>query len=101
MVDVIPLSERWDEEKESTFWMVCTFAMIIAEYRFSSAIDERVMGANIILSRCTMLVITQTLLSYLLLRAIHFISRFGWQLFAMGLTMLVVLFLLRFLALAA
>ena len=96
VIDTIPLSERWDEEKESTFWMVCTFAMIVAEYRFSSAIDERVMGANTILSRCTMLVITQTLLSYLLLRAIHFISRFGWQLFAMGLTMLVILFVLRF-----
>jgi putative colanic acid biosynthesis UDP-glucose lipid carrier transferase len=36
------------------------------------------------------------LLSYLLLRAIQFLSRVGWQLFVMGLVMLVSIILLRF-----
>ena len=43
-----------------------------------------------------MLVLTHTLLSYLLLRAIHFTSRLGWQLFSMGLFMLACIILLRF-----
>jgi len=76
--------------------MVCTFAFVVAEYLFPSVIHERVVGANDILQRSTMLVATYTLLSYLLLRVIHFVSRLGWQLFAMGLVMLVSIILLRF-----
>ena len=96
LVDTIPRSEGWDEEKGRAFWMVCTFAFIVAEYLFPSVIHERVVGANVILRRSTMLVIAYTLLSYLLLRAIHFLSRLGWQLFVMGLVMLVSIILLRF-----
>ena len=96
VVDTTPLSEDWDEEKGRAFWMVCTFAFIVAEYFFPSVIHTRVVGANVILSRSTMLVLAQTLLSYLLLRAIHFTSRLGWQLFVMGLLMLVFIILLRF-----
>ena len=96
LVGTIPRSEGWDDEKGRAFWMVCTFAFVVAEYLFPSVIHERVVGANNILRRSTMLVATHTLLSYLLLRAIHFVSRLGWQLFAMGLVMLVSIILLRF-----
>lgn len=96
VVGTIPQSEGWDEEKGGAFWMICTFALIVAEYLFPSVIHERVVGANDILRRSTLLVTTQTLLSYLLLRAIHFVSRLGWQLFVMGLLMLVFIILLRF-----
>ena len=96
LVDTIPQSEGWDEEKERAFWMVCTFSWVVAEYLFPSVIHERVVGANDILQRSTMLIATHTLLSYMLLRAIHFMSRLGWQLFAMGLVMLVCIILLRF-----
>ena len=96
MTNTIPASKNWDGEKEGAFWMICTFAFIIAEYSFPSVIHERVVGANDIIRRCTMLVGIQTLLSYLLLRAIHFISRVGIYLFVMGFVMLAVLILLRF-----
>ena len=96
MVGTIPMSDGWDKEKEGFFWMICTFAFVVAEYLFPSVIHERVVGANDILQRSTMLVATHTLLSYLLLRAIHFMSRLGWQLFAMGIVMLVSIILLRF-----
>ena len=96
VIGTIPLSGNWDEEKDRAFWMVCTFAFVVAEYLFPSVIHERVVGANDVIRRCTMLVATYTLLSYLLLRAIHFLSRLGWQLFAMGLVMLVSIILLRF-----
>ncbi|MBP5772011.1 MAG: exopolysaccharide biosynthesis polyprenyl glycosylphosphotransferase [Bacteroidaceae bacterium] len=96
VVGTILRSEGWDEEKERFFWMVCTFALVVAEYLFPSVIHERVAGANEILRRSTTLVATQTLLSYLLLRAIHFTSRLGWQLFVLGVVMLVSIILLRF-----
>ena len=96
VTDIIPKSGSWDEEKERAFWMVCIFAFIIAEYCFPSVIHERAVGAGDILRRSAMLVMTQTLFSYLMLRAIHFTSRLGWHLFAMGLVMLVVIILLRF-----
>ena len=96
LTGTISLSVGWDEEQRRTFWMISTFAFIFAEYSFPSIIHERVVGANDILRRSTMLVMTHTLLSYLLFRAIHFLSRLGWQLFAMGLVMLAVITLLRF-----
>lgn len=96
LIGTIPLSAGWDEEKQRAFWMACTFVFIVAEYLFPTIIHERMVGANEILRRSTMLVATYTLLSYLLLRAIHFMSRLGWHLFAMGLVLLVSIILLRF-----
>jgi len=96
LVRIIPRSESWHEEEGRTFWMVCTFAFIVAQYFFPSVIHERVVGANDILRRNTMLVMMHTLLSYLLLRVIHFPYRLGWQVFAIGLIMLVCVILLRF-----
>ncbi len=96
VTDAIPKSGSWDEEKERAFWMLCIFALFVAEYCFPSVIHERAVGAGDILRRSTMLVMTQTLLSYLMLRAIRFLSRVGWHLFAMGLVMLMVIILLRF-----
>lgn len=96
VVSNIPMSDSWDEEKEGAFWIIYTFAFIVAEYLFPSVIHERVVGANDILQRSTMLVATQTLLSYLMLRAIQFLSRVGVYIFVMGLVLLVVIILLRF-----
>ena len=94
--DFMPRSENWDGVRERVFWMMCTIALVIAEYFFPTVIHERVVGANDIMRRTTMLVMTQTLMSYLLLRSIRFMSRVGWPLFAMGLIMLAVIILLRF-----
>ncbi len=96
VVGIISPSKGWDEGKGRVLWMICTFAFVVAEYLFPSVIHERVVGANAIFHRCTIFVATQTVLSYLLLRAVHFPSRLGWQLLVMGLVMLVTIILLRF-----
>lgn len=95
-VHFISHSETWHEEMRSVFMMVYTFAMLIAEWRFPTVIHERVVGANDILQRCTFLVMTQTLLSYLMLRTINFTTRLGWQLFYAAIAFLLILILLRF-----
>ncbi len=91
-------SHNWNDDSTRIFWLLCTVSMGIAEYFFSSTIHERQVGAGSILRRSTMLVTTQTLLSYLMLRAVHFTFRLGWQLLFMGICMLFIIILLRFVA---
>ncbi len=96
VIAFIPKSEEWNDDSYRLFWMICTLSMVISEKWFSSLIHERLVGAGDILRRGFMLVATQTVLSYLLLRAVHFSHRFGWQLFFMGICMLAVIVLVRF-----
>jgi len=91
-----PYSEAWSGEMTRIYFVICSFAMVVAEWRFSTVIHERIVGANDILNRCTFLVMAQAVLSYLFLRAIHFPYRFGWQLFFSALFLLLILVLLRF-----
>ncbi len=97
VVDTIPLSEDWDDDKERLFWMVCTAAMMVAEYFFSTVIHRRLISVGNIFRRCTMLASTQVLVSYLVLRALNFRAHLGWQFFYMAVSMIVLLIVLRFL----
>lgn len=94
--NIIPEFENRSEENKSVFTLVCMFAMLIAEWQIPAVIQGRIVGANDILRRCTFLVMTQTLLSYLMLRVIHFSSRIGWQLLFAAIVLLFILILLRF-----
>jgi len=94
--DFIPHSEEWTDGKHRLFWGMCTLSMVLAEYRFSSIIHRRMVGAGDILRRCTLLVTTQVVLSFLLLRSVRFLYHIGWQLFFMGLALWIVVLLLRF-----
>jgi putative colanic acid biosynthesis UDP-glucose lipid carrier transferase len=96
VVDFIKHSEEWNDDKYRTFWMVCTLSMIVSEYWFSSEIYQRLVGTGDMLRRVTMLVATQTVLSYLLLRAIRLMYRMGWQMFFLGIALWVIIILLRF-----
>lgn len=96
-IDIIPGSEKWDNEKERIFWMICITSLMIAEYFFSTRIHFRSIGADDILKRSTMLALTQTLVTYLLLRTIHFLTRLGWQILAIGVAFLLVTIFMRLL----
>ena len=96
VVDLFPGYERWDEEKLLVFWLQCTIALLLAEIRFGTAIHLRQVGAGDILQRTTMLVATYTLLAYILLRGVHFMSKVGWRFVIIGIGLLAVLLLVRF-----
>ncbi len=85
----------WDHDKIRMFWFICNTAMLIAEYRFPTIIHERRVGADLILKRIILLALTQTLLSYLMLRVVRFMARIGWQLLAMGIGLLLLLCVIR------
>ena len=94
-IDLLPAFERWDEENRVTFWLLCTLSLLLSETRFGTYIHLRQVSAGDILKRTTMLVATYTLLSYLLLRAAHFMARIGWRFLMIGICLLVVLLLVR------
>lgn len=96
-IDIIPGSEKWDNEKERIFWMICITSLMIAEYFFSTRIHFRSIGADDILKRSTMLALTQTLVTYLLLRTIHFLTRLGWQILGIGISFLLITIVIRLL----
>ena len=86
----------WDEDKEALFWLLNFLSLLLAETRFSTIIHQRQAGAGEILKRTTLLALTYTLLSYLSLRAVHFMTQVGWRLLAVGMVLLAVLLLVRF-----
>ena len=95
-IDIFPTYDEWDEEKRMTFWLLCTISLLLAETRFGTYIHQRQVSAGDILKRTTMLVATYTLLSYVLLRAVHFMVRIGWRFVIIGIGLLTVLLLVRF-----
>ncbi len=96
VADFIPDAEEWTDDKHRLFWGICTMSMVLAEYWFYSTIHQRMVGAGDILRRGTLLVATQVVVSYLLLRSVGFLYRIGWQLLFMGLALWTVIMLLRF-----
>jgi len=94
-VDAFPGYGRWEEQDRVLFWMVCTLSMMLSETRFGTVIHLRQVGGNDILRRTSLLVLTYTLLTYLLLRAVHFMSKVGWGLLIIGVVLLAVLLLVR------
>ena len=96
VADFIPDAEEWTDDKHRLFWGICTMSMVLAEYWFYSTIHQRMVGAGDILRRGTLLVATQVVVSYLLLRSVGFMYRIGWQLLFMGLALWTVIILLRF-----
>lgn len=96
VADFIPDAEEWTDDKYRLFWGICTMSMVLAEYGFYSTIHQRMVGAGDILRRGTLLVATQVVVSYLLLRSVGFMYRIGWQLLFMGLALWTVIMLLRF-----
>ena len=96
VADFIPDAEEWTDDKYRLFWGICTLSMVLAEYWFYSIIHQRMVGAGDILRRSTLLVATQVVVSYLLLRSVRFMYRIGWPLLFMGLALWTVIILLRF-----
>ena len=86
---------HWDRDEMVLFWLLSTVAFLLSETRFSTIIHQRQVGAGEILKRTTMLVLTYTLLVYLMLRAVRFLSRVGWRLLAVGVVLLLVLLMVR------
>ena len=95
-IDTFDVFGHWERNEKQFFWLLCSLSLLLAEMRYGTIIHQRQVSAGEILKRTTMLVIVYTLLSYLSLRAVHFMSKVGWRLLVIGIVLLVVLLLARF-----
>ena len=84
-----------DVEKR-LFIFICNVAMFFFFFFFSTIIHERLVGADIILMRSSMLVITQVLVSFILMRAMQFDSRVGVPLLIIGVLMITIFLPVRY-----
>ncbi len=89
--------ELWNEDKVRDFFLFCNLAMAISQYKFSPIVHLRRIGADSIIKRTSLLVFSETLLSYLLLRTIQFEARVGWPLLTLGILLWFILIIVRFL----
>lgn len=95
-IDIFDVFGQWERNEEHIFWLLCTLSLLLSETRYGTIIHQRQVSVGEILKRTTMLVIISTLLTYLSLRAVHFMSRVGWRLLIIGIVLLVLLLLARF-----
>lgn len=86
---------KWSDEEVRMFMLVCNCALGIGEYVSPSVIHQRMVGADSILKRGTLLVLVQTLVSYLILRAFRFDFRVGLPLLVIGAVLVLVIIVLR------
>ncbi len=87
--------DNWSDEKTSAFFLVCNLAFVICQSKFSTIIHQRRVGADSILQRATLLVLSEILLAYLFLRLIRFEARVGWQLVLLGVVFWAFLIIIR------
>ena len=91
----LPQMQAWTSLKTRTFFILCNLALLISELNFHTIVHERLISAGEILKRIILLTITQTVVAYLLLKAIDYRSPVGHLLMMQGTVFFVVLLIRR------
>ena len=86
---------KWSGEEIKLFLMICNVALSFGEYFFPTTIHQRLVGADSILKHVTLLILSQTAVSYILLRALQFDPRIGLPLLALAPVLLIIYAFLR------
>lgn len=90
-----PDVSNWGRTRIQVFWLMSNLGMVMSQYRFSTIIHQRMVTSTDMLQRVIMLVMTQTALTYLMLRLIDIKRPVGWKLIAIGVSLMVVLIVAR------
>ena len=91
-----PQTEHWDDSQINIYIVVCNLALVLSEVRFYTIIHERVVSSDNILRRVVMLTVTQTILAYVIMKALEWHQPLGVLLFQQGTVLFVLLLFLRF-----
>lgn len=92
-----PIMLEWSWDRNRIFIMACNFALLLSEWHFHTVIQERLVSAGDVLRRIILLAMSQTLLSYIVLKLIDKRLATAPLLVPIGLTLLVVMVVVRFL----
>ena len=76
--------DTWPERSLQIFILVNNVALIISEFRFSTVIHMRLIGAGDVVQRIVGLSALQTVLAYALLKIFDYYLPIGWLLFGIG-----------------
>jgi putative colanic acid biosynthesis UDP-glucose lipid carrier transferase len=87
----------WSFDKGNVFHVVCNLALAIAEYRFYTVIHLRMVSSADILRRIVLLVVTQTIAAYLILKTVDHDLPVGFALLRVGTVYLVLQLVMRYL----
>ena len=90
-----PYLMTWAAERAEVLWVVCNLAMAVAMWKFSTIIHLRMISGGDILRRVIELVMTQTVIAYLIMKAIDVNQPVGWQLMGIGVCQIVAMIIVR------
>ena len=90
-----PKMHLWSLDKGNVFLVVCNLALVIAEYRFYTVIHLRLVSSADILRRIVLLIVTETIAAYLILKTIDPYLPVGMALLKVGVVYAIILLLIR------
>lgn len=90
-----PYLQAWSGGRLETLWVVCNLAMALAMWKFSTIIHLRMVSGGDILRRVFELTILQTVIAYLVMKAIDVHQPVGWLLIQIGICQIVVMVVIR------
>lgn len=91
-----PAMEEWRWYRLHVFYLVSNLSLLMSEWHWHTIIHRRLISSGDVLKRIMQLIISQTLLSYLVLRAIDFRTPVGVLLITQGAVLLAVVLAVRF-----
>lgn len=91
-----PEMAEWRWYRIRVFFLVANIALMLSEWHGHTIIHKRIVSSGDVLKRVLQLVCAQTLLTYVILRAISFQTRVGFLLITFGVVLLVLILLARF-----
>ena len=90
-----PAMSQWNTETTETFWVVCNMAMLLAQWKFSTIIHLRLVSGGDILRRVFELTIAQTIIAYIVMKAVDRSMPVGKLLLLLGICLLFSLIVIR------
>lgn len=90
-----PYLQTWSAESLTVLWVVCNLAMILSQWKYSTIIHLRIISGGKILQRVFRLIVLQTIIAYLVMKAINVHLPVGWLLLEIGLYQMMIITVAR------
>lgn len=90
-----PYLMTWTADKTEVLWVVCNLALAVSMWKFSTIIHLRMVSGGDILRRVAEQTIVQTILTYLVMKAIDMNQPVGWLLINIGACQMMAMIILR------
>ena len=90
-----PYLQTWSGGRVEVLWVVCNLAMALTMWKFSTIIHLRMVSGGDILRRVFEMTVVQTIIAYLVMKAIDVNQPVGWLLVQIGVNQIVAMVIVR------